>query len=420
MDAPAHLPNGSSVLVVGAGIVGLACAFWLTRAGFRVTVVDADPSGDKASFGNAGSIAVAEVVPASQPGLAWRVPGWLLDPLGPLSLRPAHAFRMLPWLLRFLRAGRPAEVERISAQLAALNAVAEQDIETLLHACGLRSDVRRTGALALYETDSGFERDAGEWALRRRAGIAAEPLGADEARELEPALGPLVRRAVHVPGWSQVSDPKRIVDGMRGALAQAGVAFATACASAIEPAERPKLRLDGGDALAADAIVVAAGAWSGVLAATLGDRVLLESERGYNMTFAAAGIELGRPLIFAERRFVATPLSTGLRVGGAVEFAGLAAPARMERADALVRAARRYLPTLPDSGGRPWMGQRPSTPDSLPVIGRSPRHASVLYAFGHGHLGLTQSSTTGRLIAEVVAGRAPSLDLAPFSIGRFR
>lgn len=420
MDAPPHTPLEPSVLVVGAGIVGLACAFWLTRAGFRVTVVDADPSGDKASFGNAGSIAVAEVVPASQPGLAWRVPGWLLDPLGPLSLRPAHALRMLPWLLRFLRAGRPADVERSSAQLAALNAAAEHDIEAMLHACGLRGEIRRTGALALYETDSGFERDAGEWALRRRAGIAAEPLGADEARELEPALGPLVRRAVHVADWSQVSDPKRVVDGVRGALAQEGVAFVAARASAIEPGEPHKLRLEGGEALAADAIVVAAGAWSGILAATLGDRVLLESERGYNMTYPAPGFELRRPLIFAERKFVATPLSTGLRIGGAAEFAGVSAPARMERADALARAARRYIPTLPGSGGRPWMGQRPSTPDSLPVIGRSPRHASVFYAFGHGHLGFTQSSTTGRLIAEIVAARAPSLDLASFSIGRFR
>lgn len=420
MDTPPHPPTGSSALIVGAGVIGLACAFWLARAGFRVTVVDADPSGDKASFGNAGSVAVAEVVPASQPGLAWRVPGWLLDPLGPLSLRPAHALRMLPWLLRFLRAGRPAEVERISAQLAGLNAAAEHDIETMLHASGLRSDIRRTGALALYETDAGYERDAGEWALRRRAGMATEPLGGDEARELEPALGPLVRRAVHVQDWSQVSDPKRIVDGVRGALAQAGVAFVAARASAIEPGDPPRLRLDGGDTLAGGAIVVAAGAWSGALAASLGDRVLLDSERGYNMTFAAPGIELRRPLIFAERKFVATPLSTGLRIGGAAEFAGLAAPARMERADALARAARRYLPALPYSGGSAWMGQRPSTPDSLPVIGRSPRHASVFYAFGHGHLGLTQSSTTGRLIAEIVAGRAPSLDLAPFSIGRFR
>lgn len=406
-------------IVVGAGIVGLSCAFWLGRNGRRVTVVDRDPAGDKASFGNAGAIAVTEVAPAAAPGLIWRIPSWLFDPLGPLSIRPAHAPRMIPWFRHFLRAGTPKEVRRVAALLAALNARSHDDIVALLAAISLQDDLHCKGALSVYETQTGFERDAGEWALRAHHGIRCEVMDGDAARAIEPALGPLVCKAVLTPQWSHVSDPRRIVDRLREFLVGSGVHFVASAATAIEHTERPGLRLTDGTVLTCDALVVAAGAWSAQLAATLGDRVLLESERGYNVTIPDPPIALRQQLIFAERKFVATPLAIGLRIGGAAEFAGLSAPANHARALALLRSARRYLPDLATESGTTWMGQRPSTPDSLPVIGPSPRHGRVFYAFGHGHLGLTQSSTTGRLIADLVAGRAPQLDVSSFGVGRF-
>jgi hypothetical protein len=177
----------------------------------------------------------------------------------------------------------------------------------------------------------------------------------------------------------------------------------TAEVKAIERGAQPAVRLADGKTLNASTLVVAAGAWSAHLARCIGDRALLESERGYNMTYPAQGMSLRQQLIFAERKFVATPLEIGLRIGGAAEFAGLTAPANYERSHALVRAARRYMPSIPEEGGILWMGQRPSTPDSLPVIGPSPQSPQVIYAFGHGHLGLTQSATTGRLVADLVA-----------------
>lgn len=406
-------------VVVGAGIIGLSCAFWLARTGRRVTVLDRDPAGNKASFGNAGAIAVTEVAPAAAPGLIWRIPGWLFDPLGPLSIRPAHAPRMIPWFRHFLRSGTPTEVQRIAALLATLNARAHDDIVALLAAIGLQDDLHCKGALSVYETLAGFKRDSGEWALRAHHGIRCEVIDGRAAREIEPALGPLVCKAVLTPQWSYVSDPRRIVDRLREFLARHGVSFVTSDVTAIEHGERPGLQLADGTRLTSDTLVVAAGAWSARIAASLGDRVLLESERGYNVTIPDPPVELRQQLIFAERKFVATPLAIGLRIGGAAEFAGLSAPANHARARALLRSARRYLPDLAAQGGTTWMGQRPSTPDSLPVIGPSPRHGRVFYAFGHGHLGLTQSSTTGRLIADLVTGRTPPLDLSPFGVGRF-
>jgi D-amino-acid dehydrogenase len=169
----------------------------------------------------------------------------------------------------------------------------------------------------------------------------------------------------------------------------------------------------------ADQVVIAAGAWSKTLAQRIGDRVLLESERGYNMTLPRSGVSLKRQLIFAERKFVATPLSCGLRIGGAAEFGGLNAAANFKRSHALVALARRYLPGLQTEGGTEWAGHRPATPDSLPVIGRSPQLPDVFYAFGHGHLGLTQAATTGRLVSDLLFQRPPPIDLHPYSIGRF-
>jgi D-amino-acid dehydrogenase len=407
------------VLVIGAGVVGLGCAFHLLKDGRSVAIVDRDPEGDKASFGNAGGIGITEVVPAAVPGVFWRVPGWLLDPLGPLALRPSHAPRLIPWLLHFSRSAAPREVRRISAALAALNLRVYDDLVPMLAETGLSGELHRKGALSVYETDAGHRRDSTEWALKRSLGIETSEISGDEARRMEPALGPIVERAIFTPQWGHVSDPKRIVDGLRRWLQAKGVEFVQGEVTAIAISGTAAAALADGRALSAHKIVVAAGAWSGSLARGLGDPVLLESERGYNTTLPTPGIALEREVIFAERKFTATPLSCGLRIGGAAEFAGLTAPANYRRSRALVTLARRYLPALDVSGGTEWMGHRPATPDGLPVMGPSPRHPRVFYAFGHGHVGLTQAATTGRLIAELVGGKPPVVHLGPYSIARF-
>jgi D-amino-acid dehydrogenase len=410
------------VVIVGAGVIGLATAYHLWQAGAEVTIVDRAPEGDKASFGNAGGIAVTEVIPASVPGIAWRLPGWLLDPLGPLAVRPSYAPRLLPWLLRFSRAGSTKEVARIAAALSALNGRVYNDLVPMLEQTGLSSELNRKGALVVYETEQGFRRDADEWALKRSLGIAAEIMDGDAARRMEPALSPTIRHAVFMPQWSHVNDPKLLVDALRRWLQARGVTMLTGLVRSVAaPGNgRAQIALDGGEPVQADRIVVAAGAWSGLIAKTLGDPVLLESERGYNTTLPNPGLSLNREVIFAERKFVATPLSCGLRIGGAAEFGGLDAAANYRRSDALVTLARRYLPGLTTAGGVKWAGHRPATPDSLPVIGPSPSHPDVYYAFGHGHLGLTQAATTGRLIADLITRKQVPVDISPFSIDRFR
>ena len=410
------------VIVIGAGIVGLSTAHHLLKEGVRVTVIDRDPEGDKASFGNAGGIAVTEVVPASVPGLLWKVPGWLLDPLGPLAIRATHAPRLITWLLRFSSAGRPAEVRRIAAALAALNTRVYTDLLPLLAENGLLGELQQLGALTVYENAKAFESEAAQWALKRAYGVEVLDLSGDEAREIEPALGPSIARGVFTPQWSHVRDPRKLVDALRQSLVGRGLCIRVGEACSIGPGvldAAVSVGLHDGQRVLADSVVVAAGAWSGQLARDVGDKVLLESERGYNTTIAAPGVVLSREVIFAERHFVATPLSCGLRIGGAAEFGGLNAPANFQRSRALVRLAAHYLPGLRAEGGTYWAGHRPATPDSLPVIGASPRNPAVIYAFGHGHLGLTQGATTGRLVSDIALGKPPQIDLAPYAISRF-
>jgi D-amino-acid dehydrogenase len=410
------------IAVVGAGIVGLAVAYHLIKDGAQVTLIDRDPQGDGASLGNAGGIAVTEVVPASAPGSLWRVFGWMLDPLGPLAVRPTHAPKLIPWLSRFAQAGTQSEVDRISKALAAINSRVYEDLLPMLSETGLAGELNRNGSLSLYESDVGYRRDAAEWACKRSHGIQIQELTGEEARHMEPALGPRVQRAVLTPQWSHVNDPKRLVQGLRTWLAGRGVVVHRGEVSDITSSSSASpltIVLRGGQRMSADKAVIAAGAWSGILARRLGNRVLLESERGYNATLPNSGIVLQRQLIFAERKFVATPLSCGLRIGGAAEFGGLRAAPNFKRSQTLVELAHLYLPALRTEGGTNWAGHRPTTPDSLPVIGRAPHRENVFYAFGHGHLGLTQAATTGRLVSELVFARPSSIDMTPFGIDRF-
>ena len=282
------------------------------------------------------------------------------------------------------------------------------------------SHLHRSGALWLYETEKGVDSDTPDWELRRAHHVDCEYLSAGQARNLEPQLGPLVCCAMLTPQWSYLSNPEHLLKALREQLLRRGVQIITGNVRNVRSLSASSLSITvDAQTVHADYGVVAAGAWSANIANLFGDRVLLESERGYNATLPDSGLALGRQLIFAERKFVATPLDCGLRIGGGAEFGGLHAAPNFNRAEVLVGLARRYLPNLRSTGATLWAGHRPTTPDSLPVIGRASRCPNVFYAFGHGHLGLTQAATTARLICELILSESPSINMQPYSVDRF-
>lgn len=409
------------LVVVGGGVVGVSIALRLQARGRPVLLLERRGIAAEASRGNAGALAFSDIQPLASPRILRQVPRWLLDPLGPLALRPAYLPRMLPWLWRFWRASRPRQVEASTRVQAALLALSAAEMPYQLALGGASAMLRRDGNLHLYDSEAHWRASLPGWALRERHGIAFEHLhGAQALAALQPGLAPQLCHATFVPHWQTVEDPQQLVLRMAQAFAAAGGRIARAEVQALRPeADAVALQLAGGQVLRAQQVVVAAGAWSHRLAATLGERIPLETERGYNTSLPPGALDLRRQLTFADHGFVVTPIGGGVRVGGAVEFGGLAAAPDYRRADAMLAKARRFLPALKPEGGTRWMGFRPSLPDSLPALGPARADARVIYAFGHGHLGLTQSAATAALVERLLAGEALPPELAPLSPRRF-
>ncbi len=408
------------VVIVGAGIVGLAAAFKLQQAGRAVLLVDRAGMAEETSRGNAGGLAFSDVLPMATSGVLRKLPRWLSDPLGPLTIPPAYVLQITPWLLRFWRAGWPDRVKASIAAQGALMRLAATEMASLVQAAGISAMIHADGVLELYESEAELAASAPGWAARKAEGIGFEHVRGAELAALQPGLSPRFVAGTFIPAWQTVSDPYDFAVAIGNAVQARGGTLRIADVRAVTPvAGGVEVQLADGERVSAAKAVIACGAWSKALAAALGDDVPLETERGYNTTLPPGSFDLRRQLTFGGHGFVVTPLTSGIRIGGAVELGGLKLPPNFARADAMLRKAKAFLPDLRTDGGKQWMGFRPSLPDSLPVIGVSRRSPDVIYAFGHGHLGLTQSAASGRLVADLVTGATPPIDLAPFAAQRF-
>jgi glycine/D-amino acid oxidase-like deaminating enzyme len=408
--------------VVGAGIVGVAVAHALLDERHDVTFLDPGVWEGRASDGNAGWIAHMDILPLASPKVWRNLSGWMFDPLGPLTVRPAYALRLAPWLLRFVVASVRRNIERSILAIRSINADALPEWQRLLGSLGLGGHLRQSGALSVWDDEDAFARAQAVISRQRSLGIPVETLDGTALRRLEPALGRAAVAGALYPTGAHVADPRALRRALLDRALARGAEVVEACATHLDPdGSAIRVVAEGRDDVRFDRVVVAAGAWSKQLAARLGDRIPLDTERGYNATFPPGTLGLARPVMFEGKGFVTTPLDIGDRVGGAVEFGGLRAPANHRRTDAIVAKLRGFLPHLPTQLPAPerWMGFRPSIPDSLPVIGPASRTRHVVYAFGHGHYGLTQAAVTARIVAALLAGRDPPLDAKPFSPARF-
>ena len=417
MPAPTHAPL--EVAVVGAGIVGLSCAAYLARDGHRVSVFDPLPPGEGCSLGNAGILGLSRAMPLGHPGLLPHLPRMLLDPLSPLRLKLRYLPRLLPWLARFAASSRASRVEALSCALHSLLAHALAAHEELAREAGTSSLICKSGWLYAYEHERTLDEDQVEQNLRSRRGIRFEILSGEAVRQLEPALGPQIRCGLFLPDDGHIADPLALSRALAAAILRRGGTIRRAAVRTIErDGSRWRLDTDAHD-WRGERLVIAAGARSRPLTERLGLRVPLEAERGYHLTLPNPGIALRRPVLHGEGRFAVTPMAMGLRLAGTSEFAGQDAPPDWSRADILGVEAARLFPGLSLAGATQWSGERPATPDSLPLIGPVAAAQGAYVAFGHGHLGLTLGPITGRLIADLIAERTPPVPLAPFAAERF-
>ncbi|MGX1185435.1 D-amino-acid dehydrogenase [Pseudomonas sp. F-14 TE3623] len=410
-----------TAVVIGAGIVGVCCALYLQREGYRVTLIDPEAPGDSTAKWSCGQMAVSEVIPLSKPGILKKIPGWLLDQKGPLALRPSALPGILPWFLRFLACARHSRIVEISNEMATLTHHVYEDYAPLLDACADKTLMGERPIIEVFDTAAGLEQEGPHMELRRSLGFKSQVLDRAAIADLEPALAGKFSHGLLFPDWRAVSDTKGFIAALTQSFVdQGGVRMRAQVKHIDEVADRASgVTVITGERYAADHVVIAAGTGSRQFFEQTGASVPLAGIAGYQVLLPHSGVEVRHSVIYADGGFCFAPMTRGLQIGGTIEFAGPNAAPNYKRAEIILEKARKILPQLKVDDLEYGVGYRPFLPDTKPVIDRSDRLKNVFLAFGHGQLGLTLGATTGRLITDLVAGRKPAQDLTPFSAKRF-
>lgn len=409
------------IVVVGAGIVGVSAAIWLQREGNDVILIDRAAPGGGASYGNGGVLASCSIVPVTAPGLLRKAPGMLLDPDQPLFVKWSYLPRLAPWLISYLRHCKPEETRRIAAALAPIVGDSLVEHQALSADTGAEKWIVGSDYVFVYKDRQHFAGDAFGWSIRRQHGFRWDELEGDDFRAYDPVLAPELGFGVRLPDHGRIADPGRYVKDLASYFERKGGRLIKGEVTdvVLDNGSVGGIRI-GGETLSCSAAVVAAGAWSAPLARRLGVIVPLESERGYHLELWNPNLMPRSPVMIASGKFVATPMEGRLRLAGIVEFGGLAAPASEAPFRLLLENIRKAMPGLRWDDTTKWMGHRPAPADSIPVIGEVPGAKGAFLAFGHHHIGLTGGPKTGRLLAQLISGRQPQLDLAPYAPSRFQ
>ncbi len=410
----------TEIAVLGAGIVGLSCAIHLQRRGMETTLVDRGEPGCEASFGNAGILSRGSVLPLGVP-CVWRSATRYALNLDPgVRYDPRFLPQLGPWLLRFLRQCTASRAIAISQGLNELLRLALVEHETLVKEAGVDELLKQEGWLRLFHTDRAFRSFDFELAQLKNLGIRTEIVDAGGLRDLEPNLNPVFKTGIWYPETASITDPGKVCHAFAALFAAEGGSIRRDVVSGVQPTQGGWLVQLEGDALAARRVVLALGSWSSELLESLGCRLPLMWERGYHLNFAVQeGCGLNRPINDIEGAYVVAPMRCGHRVTSGIEFASLDEPPNLIQLRSIVRSAREAVNLGESLDAKPWLGRRPSMPDSLPVISAAPGHQNLWLAFGHGHIGFTTGPITGHLVADMVTGSAPVIDPAPFSAERF-
>ena len=408
-------------VVIGGGIVGICCALYLQKEGHAVTLIEPAAPGDSTAKWSCGQIAVSEIIPQSKPDIIKKVPGWLLDQKGPLALRPAALPGLLPWMLRFVSHARRYRINTIAHELASLTSRAFEDYAPLLENCRRDDLIGQHPTLELFDTAAGLAHEQTYVELRRSLGFASEVLNAEQIAEKEPALAGRFSHGLLLEDWRTVCDTETFIVELANSFVEQGGALVQGSVLRIntQGSRAVGVILENGDQHPAEQLVVAAGNGSKAFFDTLGVKVPLIKVGGYQVVLPTPDVELTHASFYADGGFGIIPMERGLQIGGTIEFASEHAEPNFKRAEMILENAKKILPGLNTEGMEFGAGWRPFLPDTKPVIDRSPALENVAMAFGHGQLGLTVGATTGKLVADLLAGKATDVDLTPFKASRF-
>ena len=405
-------------IVIGAGIVGICTALYLQENGRQVTLIDRMAPGEGTSSGNAGIISVGSVHPEAMPGIWKEIPHMLLQRRAPISLRPAYLPKILPWFAGFLASSSVAKADQSSVGISALSIRALDFLQPLVQKANATAMLQQEGSIYVSETAAQFAAAKRNSAYYDRRGVEYQIIEGGELIELEPSLRPGLAGGVLVHAGGNSVSPLALSQSLFSLFQKQGGGFIQAEVTGFKTEGNRVTAVQTDSDQPCLEVFVTAGAYSKTLAKQLGSAVLLDTERGYSIQLPTPGIELKRPLLFGARAFAVTSMQDGLRLAGTVEFAGLKAKPNYKRAHVLAEQAAYLFPKLNTEGGEPWMGYRPSMPDTVPVISASPNYANVFFGFGHGHLGLTQAGVTGAMLSALATGDEPPVAVDQFRIDR--
>ncbi|WP_312529047.1 FAD-binding oxidoreductase [Comamonas sp.] len=412
-----------SVAVLGAGMVGVASALALQKKGFRVTLLDRLAPGEETSYGNAGVIARSSLMPFNNPSLWANLPVLLKNQSAGFRYQARFLLQNLGWAARFVARARSPVFEETTTALDSLIRLSMNEHAQLLRASGAAHRMRDNGWMFLYRQSGAFA--GGALARERMAHfeVATEVLERDHIRQLEPALNPIFERALWIKDTWSVDSPGDVVKAYAELFRKQGGQYAQARIKTVEPlaGSRWRIRADGAqDGLEADRVVVALGPWSRQFMATLGVKVPMAYERGYHMHFAPpASCNISRPVYDTAGAYVLSPMEQGLRLTSGVELTDIDAPANPVQLGLAEAAAREAIDMGQALEPAPWMGSRPTLPDSRPIIGAMPGQRNLWLAFGHQHIGFSTGPGTGAILAALMRGDDAPVDARPFRAERF-
>lgn len=416
-----NLTLHKSVVVVGGGIVGLCCALFLQNEGMQVTLIDNAEPGESTAKWSGGLLAVSEVFPLSKPSMLKRIPAALIHRNGPLTIRASAFPGILPWAMHFFANARASKIAATAQAMSSLMRHVYSDYQVLLEACDEKDLIGQRPVIQVFDHADGLKNYRAHVHQSQALGFNIHELNALDIAGLEPMLAGKFAHGVMFNDWRAVNDTQGFLQALNKLFVKRGgerlqrkvtsLLEHKGCATGV--------MLDGDEPHAADHIVIAAGMGSRHFFAQLGVSLPLIAIAGYKTLLTDPGVILNHPIIYADGGFCITPMNRGLQIGGMMDFAGNGAKPDSRRAENIRQQAKALLPQLNLAQYENGVGYRPTLPDSKPVIDRSRRFSNVYMALGHGSLGLTLGATTGRIIAQLVAGKQPHVDIEPFNAERF-
>ena len=410
--------KNTEITIIGSGIIGICCALKLQLQGHKVCLLDKESPVNGCSKGNAGHFATEQIFPISNPSILKQLPAILMNPTGPLSINPTYLAKITPWLVRFLLSSRSKQFSKGTQMLSQLNKQAMKAYEPLIEAANAQHLIKKDGYLLAFEGKNASKLAHIESKKLKLFNIRQQVIEKDNLLSLEPNLINC-ESALYFPDVSYSTNPEKLTMQLFDCFVKNGGEFIQANVKDITTQENTIQLHTSINKFDVKKLIICAGIFSKKLVGKLGIKIPLDTERGYHLMLSQHGL-LSRPVAFAQRKFIITPMLSGTRLAGTVEFAGTKIKPNWKRADMLFKQAKKVLNKVDESKiGEKWMGFRPSFPDSLPVIDRSPDNKNILFAFGHQHLGLTQGAITAELIADLVADKKPKFNLNSLSITRF-